>query len=84
MQKTPIGESSHKYAKRPRIASPAPEWSDIRGLERLFGIKETAAYELIRARAFRSILMKKPGKARGKRLVSLASVREYLAGLEAK
>ena len=29
------------------------------------------AYQLIRAHAFRSILMKRPGRARGKRLVSL-------------
>ena len=53
-------------------------------VEQLFGIKETALYELIRTRAVRSILMKKPGRARGKRLVSLASLREYLSKLEAE
>jgi hypothetical protein len=82
MFKAPIDDSKHKGARRPRIAPNEPEWCDIRGLEKLFGIRETMAYQLIRARAFRSILMKRPGRARGKRLVSLASVREFLAGLE--
>jgi hypothetical protein len=81
---TLLDDSKHKGARRPRIASPLAEWSDIRGLERLFGIRETHAYELIRAGAFKSILIRKPNKRRGKRLVNLSSVREYLSKLEAK
>jgi hypothetical protein len=84
MSKALVNDSTHKAARRPRIASPLAEWAGVQTVEQLFGIKETALYELIRERAIRSILMKKPGRARGKRLVSLASVRDYLANLEAK
>ena len=84
MPKTLFDEPKHKAARRPRIASPQAEWAGVRTVEQLFGIKETALYELIRRRAVKSILMKKPGRARGKRLVSLASLRDYISKLEAE
>ena len=84
MPKTLIDDPKHKAAKRPRISSPSVEWCDVRTVQALFGIRESALYELLRAGAIKSILMRKPGRARGKRLISAPSLRKYLASLEAK
>ena len=77
-----LEDTKHKSARRPRIASPLPEWGDVRTVERLFSIKETALYGLLRAGKIKSVLIRKPGRARGKRLISLYSLRQYLSKLE--
>jgi hypothetical protein len=84
LMKALIDDSKHKAARRPRISPPLAEWADVRGVEKLFGIKETSLYQLIREGKVRSILIKKQGKARGKRLVSLDSIRQLLSSMEAK
>jgi hypothetical protein len=70
-----------KPGSRPRIASPKPEYADIKGLQQLFGIRETLAYRLLLEGKITGVVIKGEGKQRGKRLISLASVRKYLASL---
>lgn len=55
-----------------------PEFVDHRGLEKLFGIKRSLAYELLNSGAIKGVSLRKRGRCRGKRLFCAASVRAYL------
>ena len=62
------------------IVSNSPEFVDSRGLRQMFGISRTAAYDLINDGLIKSISLRRTGRARGRRLFDVASVREYLMG----
>jgi hypothetical protein len=55
-----------------------PEFVDLRGLEARFGIRRSAAYGLINDGSIKSICLRRRGLIKGKRLVEVASVREFL------
>jgi hypothetical protein len=76
MSKTILSEP---LQKRPRIASPRPEYGDTRDVQRIFGIKETHLYQLMKEDRVVSVLVKGRGKSRGKRLFQFASIRRMLA-----
>jgi hypothetical protein len=69
--------------RRPRIESPTPEWGDSRDVQRIFGIKESHLYQLMKEGTVKSILVKGRGRTRGKRLINFDSIRQMLAELEA-
>ena len=56
----------------------SPEFVDCPNLERIFGIRRSLAYELIKRNAIRSVSLRKRGALRGKRLFDVQSVREFL------
>jgi hypothetical protein len=55
------------------------EFTDFAGLERGWSIKRGQAYELIRDGAIRSVVLRRKGRIRGRRLIQVASVRAWLA-----
>jgi hypothetical protein len=57
-----------------------PEFVDCKGLERLFGIRRSLAYELVNRNSIRSVSIRRRGAVRGKRLFDVDSVREFLRG----
>jgi hypothetical protein len=56
-----------------------PEFIDLPGVETKFGIKRSLAYVLINEGAIRSVVLRRRGTIKGKRLVDCGSVRAYLA-----
>jgi hypothetical protein len=57
-----------------------PEFVDSHGLQAIFGIKRTLAYDLLSTGHIRSVSLRRPGHTRGKRLFLVKSVREFLNG----
>jgi hypothetical protein len=57
----------------------APEFTDFRGLELMFAIRRSNAYSLIQAGEIRSVVLRRKGCVKGRRLVDVASVRNFLA-----
>jgi hypothetical protein len=55
-----------------------PEFCDVRGLDRLFGIKRSLGYTLLAEGLIESVSLRRRGQIRGKRLFSVDSVRAYL------
>ncbi len=55
-----------------------PEFVDCKGLEQIFGIRRSLAYELIKRNQIRSVSLRKRGALRGKRLIAVSSVRAML------
>src|SRR5436305_13436144 len=55
-----------------------PEFVDLGGLEARFGIRRSTAYTLIAERAIRSVVLRRPGTIKGRRLIDVASVRRFL------
>jgi hypothetical protein len=57
-----------------------PEFVDWQHLEEGWGIKRSLAYQLLGDGKIQAVSLRRPGKSRGKRLFSVASVREFLRG----
>jgi hypothetical protein len=57
------------------------EFVDLRGLEARYGIKRSLAYALMSRGDIKSVCLRRRGCLKGKRLVSCASVRSFLASL---
>jgi hypothetical protein len=49
-------------------------------MRQMFGISRTAAYDLINDGLIKSVSLRRKGRARGRRLYDVASVRAYLMG----
>jgi len=58
-----------------------PEFIEPRLMKSMFGIGRTTTYQLIKEGAIRSALVRRRGRVSGKRLIDVASVREYLRSL---
>jgi hypothetical protein len=56
-----------------------PEFVDLGGLQARFGIRRSTAYTLISEGAIRSVVLRRKGTIKGRRLVDVASVRQYIA-----
>lgn len=56
-----------------------PEFVDLRGLEARFAIRRSSAYTLIAEGAIRSVVLRRRGTIKGRRLIEVASVRDFLA-----
>jgi hypothetical protein len=59
-----------------------PEFVDLSGLKSGFGIGRTLAYELLRDGRIKSVNLRRDGCTRGKRLVEVESVRQFLASFD--
>jgi hypothetical protein len=55
-----------------------PEWTDPKGIHRMFGIGKSTLYRLIEEGKVKSTSLRERGKLRGKRLVSTCSVAALL------
>jgi hypothetical protein len=60
-------------------AIPEAEFVDLAGLKSGWGINRTLGYELPRDGRIRSVNLRREGRIRGKRLIEVQSVREFLA-----
>jgi hypothetical protein len=72
---------AHTFTTQPVAASWGvdPEFVDLRGLEARFGIRRSNAYSLISEGAIKSVVLRRRGTIKGRRLVSVSSVRNFLA-----
>jgi len=55
-----------------------PEFIDLPGLQSRFGIKRSLDYLLIAEGAIKSVSLRRRGALKGKRLIDVASVRDFL------
>jgi hypothetical protein len=55
-----------------------PEFVDVDGLRRAFGIKRSLAYQLLADGAIKGVSLRRRNRVRGKRLFQVDSVRAYL------
>ena len=62
--------------------SVAPEFTDFAGLKSGWSINRTLAYELIAEGKIHSVVLRRDGLVRGKRLISVESVRQYIRSLD--
>jgi len=62
--------------------SVAPEFTDLAGLKSGWSINRTLAYELLKEGRIRSVVLRRDGLVRGKRLISVESVRQYIRSLD--
>ena len=65
------------------VENAAPEWGDVRDVRKLFGLRQSFAYELMRTGRIKSVLVPGRGHLRGKRLINLDSLRRLLEENEA-
>jgi hypothetical protein len=56
-----------------------PEFVDLHGLELRYGIRRSSAYNLIADGSIKSICLRRRGQIKGRRLIEVASVRNFLA-----
>jgi hypothetical protein len=56
-----------------------PEFTDFRGLESMFTIRRSNAYAAIQAGDIESVVLRRKGKIKGRRLINVESVRKWLA-----
>jgi hypothetical protein len=56
-----------------------PEFVDLEGLWRGFGIKRSLAYQLLADGLIKGVSLRRRNRVRGKRLFSVDSVRAYLS-----
>jgi hypothetical protein len=73
-------EQVRKYTIEPVRASivTEPEFIEVPAMKPMFSIGRTATFELIKSRKIRSVNLRKDGKTKGRRLIEVASVRQYL------
>jgi hypothetical protein len=60
------------------VVSSEPEFAGINEAIRWSGVGRTSLFALIKEGRIRSINLRQPGRARGRRLIHLASLREFL------
>jgi hypothetical protein len=58
-----------------------PEFIDLPGLEARFAIRRSNAYALISQGLIRSVVLRRKGCKKGRRLVNVQSVRQFLESL---
>ena len=76
------GSSKVAVMKDFTIAEPGADvaaFTDFAGLKRLCSIGRSAAYTHYQNGDFRSVVLRRPGCIKGKRLIFVPSVREFLA-----
>ena len=56
-----------------------PEFIDVDGVRRGFGIKRSLAYELLKDGAIKGVSLRRRNRVRGKRLFQVDSIRAYLS-----
>jgi hypothetical protein len=73
------GRGSVTVSEAPESASGIePEFVDVHGLRRGFGIRRSLAYQLLRDGLIRGVSLRRRNHVRGKRLFQVDSVRSYL------
>jgi len=55
------------------------EFCDLPGLHARFGIKRSLAYQLLGDGKIKGVTLRRNGRVRGKRLIQIQSVRDFLA-----
>jgi hypothetical protein len=55
-----------------------PEFLDVQGVRGYFGLKQSFLYRLLAENKIRAVCIRQRGKARGRRLFDVASIRSFL------
>jgi len=55
-----------------------PEFLDVQGVRVYFGLKQSHLYNLLKQNKIRAVCIRQRGKARGRRLFDVASIRSFL------
>jgi hypothetical protein len=76
-----LNETRRRYE---RLIAHQPEYGDARDVQRVFGLRETTLYNLLRNGQITGVSVPGRGKKRGKRLFSFDSIRKFLKAREAK
>lgn len=72
-------QTTHSVHATPAyVAGQDPEFLDSAGLQARFGIRRSLAYSLLADGVIQSVSLRRRNRTRGKRLFSVASVRQYL------
>jgi len=83
----PVAISGSHHVSRPKWFSsrlpPEPELVDANELHARVGIKRDLAYKLLDEGEIKSICLRRRNHSKGKRLFVMASVRQFLAKMEA-
>ena len=58
------------------------EWLSVSQVPELFSLSRSLIYELIKEGKLRSVCIRRPGRAFGRRLIFADSVRSYIASFE--
>ena len=58
-----------------------PEWTDCKGITRIFGIHKSTIYRLEAEGKIRTSSLRERGKLRGKKLISCDSVAAYIESM---
>ena len=82
MQTTPYSTASEVAQQTTSPIIPGTEWIRPADARACFGIGRSTLYSLIKDGAVKSVVLRRKGAAKGCRLVSTASIRALLAGME--
>jgi hypothetical protein len=66
------------HTPKSAVANTSPEFVDAVNAQRLFGLSRSYLYQMVEARKIRSISIRKPGNAKGRRLFDAASIRNFI------
>ncbi len=72
-------DTTSKPATGASVDGLTPEFTDHRGVTRLFGICRSKAYQMADQGLIRSVSLRRPGQTKGKRLFDIASIRACIA-----
>lgn len=61
-----------------REYSTAPEFANVEGVYRQFGLRQSILYRLLAEGKIRAVSIRQPGRSRGKRLFDCNSIRAFL------
>jgi hypothetical protein len=83
-RKKELAAIRRRKKRSPRLDDSPPEWGDARDVRRIFGIKTSMLYKMIKTKRVKSVLITSPETSsgiRGKRLFDFASIRKMLKSL---
>jgi hypothetical protein len=84
MQLTSNPKASEVAQQTTSPITPGAEWIRPAGVQPFCGIGRSVLFKLIRDGEIKSVVLRRKGAKKGCRLISVASLRAYINGMEAK
>lgn len=81
---SPITPGVEKAQKTVAPINSGAEWIRPASVPPFCGIGRSVLFELIRDGVIKSVMLRRKGASKGSRLISVASLRSYINGMEAK
>ena len=76
------GGMSNQQNQPPPFETINPEWARPADVTKMFGIKRSSLWELMRTGAIKSVSLRKKYQIRGTRLINVQSVRDFISAQE--